>query len=78
MLGFKHSEETLLKFKNRNTGTGHITIVINKENNYTKIYNSKRAAAKSIGISHTTLIRYINQNKLLKNIYLIKSKQNFY
>jgi molybdenum-dependent DNA-binding transcriptional regulator ModE len=76
MLGFKHSEKTLLKFKNRETGTGHVTIVTNKVNNYTKIYKSIRAAAKSIGISHTTLIRYINKNNLLNNVYYLKSKNN--
>lgn len=74
MLGFKHSEKTLLKFKNRDTGTGHVTIVTNKVNNNTKIYNSIRAAAKGIGISHTTLIRYINKKNLLNNLYSLKSK----
>lgn len=76
MLGFKHSEKTLLKFKNRETGTGHVTIVTNKVNNYTKIYKSIRTAAKSIGVSHTTLIRYINKNNLLNNVYYLKSKDN--
>jgi NUMOD1 domain len=74
MLGFKHSEKTLLKFKNRDTGTGHVTIVTNKVNKNTKIYNSIRAAAKGLGISHTTLIRYINKNNLLNNLYILKSK----
>jgi len=77
MLGFKHSAETLLKFKNRETVTGYVTIVINKEKNYIRIYNSLRTAAKSIGVSHTTLIRYSKNNKLLKNIYLIKPKVKF-
>jgi hypothetical protein len=76
MLGFKHSAKTLLKFKNRDIVTGHVTYIINKENNQTKIYNSKRTAAKSLGVSHTTLIRYINKNKLLKNIYYITCKDN--
>jgi hypothetical protein len=76
MLGFKHSEKTLLQFKNRDTGTGYVTIVINKDNNLIKIYNSIRTAAKSIGVSHTTVIRYFNKNKLLKDIYFIKSKDN--
>lgn len=74
MLGFKHSAKTLLKFKNRNTGTGYVTILINKENNSEKTYNSLRTAAKSIGVSHTTLIRYYKNNKLLRDIYLIKYK----
>lgn len=73
MLGFKHSAKTLLKFKNRDTGTGHVTILINNINKYTKTYNSIRAAAKSIGSNHTTLKRYINKDKLLKGVYYIKS-----
>jgi len=76
MLGFKHSEKTKLKFKNREIRTGHVTCIINKENNKIKIYNSIRVAAKSIGVSHTTLRRYINKNKDLKDIYIIKSKSN--
>jgi hypothetical protein len=76
MLGFKHSAKTLLKFKSRGINGGHVTIIINKADNYTKVYNSKRAAAKSIGVSHTTLIRYTNNNKILKGIYSIKSKDN--
>jgi response regulator of citrate/malate metabolism len=73
MLGFKHSAKTLLKFKNRKTARSYVTIVINKDNNSKKTYNSLRAAAKSIGISHTTLRRYNNNNKLLKGIFYIKS-----
>ena len=73
MLGFKHSAKTLLKFKNREIVTGHVTIVIDNINNYTKTYNSIRAAAKSIGSNHTTLKRYINKDKLLKGVYFIKS-----
>ena len=76
MLGFKHSVKTRLKFINRDTGRGHVTNIISKENNETKTYNSMRTAAKNIGVSHTTLIRYINKNKLLKGIYFIKSKTN--
>jgi hypothetical protein len=76
MLGFKHSAKTLLKFKNRDTGAGYVTKVINKDNNNTKTYNSIRTAAKYMGVSHTTLIRYINNNKLLKDVYYIKSNKN--
>lgn len=71
MLGFKHSLKTLEKFKNRDTGTGHFTMVINKENNSIKKYNSIRAAAKDIGISHTTLLRHVNKNCMVKEIYLV-------
>jgi hypothetical protein len=73
MLGFKHSKKTLLKFKNRDTGIGHQTYIINEENNNTKPYNSIRSAAKSIGVSHTTLRRYSNKNKLLNSLYYVKS-----
>ena len=74
MLGFKHSAKTLLKFKNRDTGTGYETMIINEEKNIKKTYSSLRTAAKSIGVSHTTLIRYYNKNKLLNNLYFIKSQ----
>jgi hypothetical protein len=81
MLGFKHSMKTLEKFKNRGAGTGHFTIIINKENNSIKNYNSVRAAAKDIGISHTTLLRYVNRNCMVKDIYLVlryKFKKNLH
>lgn len=71
MLGFKHSLKTLEKFKHRDTGTGHSTMVINKENNSIIKYNSIRAAAKDIGISHTTLLRYVNKKCMVKDIYLV-------
>lgn len=71
MLGFKHSLKTLEKFKNRDTGSGHFTIMINIENNSIKKYNSIRAAAKDIGISHTNLLHHINKNNMVKGIYLI-------
>lgn len=71
MLGFKHSLKTLEKFKNRDTGSGHFTIIVNIENNSIKKYNSIRTAAKDIGISHTNLLYHINNNKRVKGIYLI-------
>lgn len=73
MLGFKHSAKTRLNFKNRDTGTGHITYITTKENIHIKTYNSIRSAAKNLGVSHTTLIRYINKNKLFNSIYYIKT-----
>lgn len=73
MLGFKHSAKTLLKFKNRKTVTSHVTYIFNKDNLHIETYNSIRTAAKNIGVSHTTLIRYIDKNKLLKKLYYIKS-----
>jgi len=70
-LGFKHSPETLLKFKNREPATGHVTIVINNDNKHRREYNSVRAAAKSIGVSHTTLLRYIKNSKLVNKTYKV-------
>jgi len=74
LLGFKHSLETKLKFKNRDNKTGHPVIMINIENNNIKEYYSVRAAAKHLNISHTTLLRYINENKILNNNYLVLKK----
>jgi hypothetical protein len=71
MLGFKHSLKTIEKFKNRDTGTGHFTIMINIENNSIKKYNSIRAAAKDIGISHTNLLYHIKNNRMVKGNYII-------
>lgn len=71
MLGFRHSPETLLKLKNRISVTAHLTIVINIKDNSQKKYSSVRSAARDIGISPTTLLRYSNNNKLLNNIYII-------
>ena len=101
-LGYKHSLETLLKFKNRKLSpealanlrlvkkgivpisplrrinhllaTGHITTVINKKDNSVKVYDSIRAASRDIGISHATILNYINTNKWLKDTYLITRK----
>lgn len=74
LLGFKHTEKTKLKFKNRKNKTGHPVILINKEDNNIKEYSSIRALAKCLNISHTTLLRYINERKLLNNKYLIYRK----
>jgi hypothetical protein len=70
-LGYKHSLETRLKFKTRDLGTGHITFVIDKEYNYTKVYISVRAAARDLRTSHQSLLNYINTNKLFKCKYFI-------
>jgi group I intron endonuclease len=56
---------------NQLLSTGHITTVINKKDNSVKLYSSVREAARDIGVSHVTLLKYINENKLLKDIYLI-------
>jgi len=52
-----------------------LIIVVNKENDTIKEYYSIRFAAKDIGINRSTLLRYINSNKLLKNIYLVYKKE---
>lgn len=69
--GFKHSAETLLKFKSRKPSTGHVTIVISIEKKIILEYGSVRAAAKSISVSHTTLLRYIKSQKLVHNTYKV-------
>lgn len=89
-LGYKHSLETLLKFKehrlssealinlklakkgivsssplrriNHLLATGHIITVVNKKDNSVKVYDSIRAASRDIGISHATILNYINTN----------------
>lgn len=60
-----------LRKVNHLLATGHITTVINKKDNSVKLYDSIRAAGRDIGVSHVTLLNYINTNKLLKGIYLI-------
>lgn len=71
MLDFKHSSETKLKFKNRTSVTAHLTVLINIENKSRKEYSSIRSAAKDIGISHTTLLRYILKNKIVNNTFKV-------
>jgi len=84
-IGFKHSPETLLKFKTRKLSTealnnlrlakslksGHPIIIINKENNCKKKYISIHAAARNLDIDYSTLYYYVNKNKLFRGIYLI-------
>lgn len=72
-LGYKHSLETLLKLKKRRLSsealiniklaTGHVTTLVNKKDNSVKVYDSIRAASRYIGISHATILNYINTNK---------------
>jgi hypothetical protein len=63
-----------LRRVNHLLATGHITTVINKENNTVKVYDSIRAASRDIDTNHITLINYINSGKLLKGTYLITRK----
>lgn len=76
-LGFKHSLETLKKFKNRQNKTGFITITYNLSNNTNNEYKSIRLAAKELRVSHTTLLRYIKNQKILNNTYIITLKTNY-
>jgi hypothetical protein len=54
---------------NQLLATGHPVKIINKENNYIKVYNSVRAAARYLQVNHGTILYYINSNKLLKSLY---------
>lgn len=53
---------------------GCVTTVVNNKDNSVKVYNSKRAAAKCLGVNYSTLSYYINKDKLLWGIYSITSK----
>jgi hypothetical protein len=46
-------------------------VVINTENNTRKKYYSIRAVSRDIAISSSSISKYINTNKVLKDIYLI-------
>ncbi len=67
-LGFKHSIETKLKLKARNSNKGYNITVFDQINNTIKKYNSIRVTAKTLEVSHTTVLNYLNKNKLLKKI----------
>jgi len=65
---------TPLRKINHLLATGHITTIVNKENNSVKLYDSIRAAARDLGTSHNSLLNYINTNKLYNGIYIITRK----
>jgi hypothetical protein len=67
MLEFKHLSKTLIKFKNRISVNSHLTIIIYILDYTIIVYNTTRSAAKYLKLSHTTLLRYINRNKLIKD-----------
>ena len=46
-------------------------VVINTENNTRKEYYSMRAISRDIAISLLSISKYINTNKVLKDIYII-------
>jgi group I intron endonuclease len=70
-LGCKHSLETIINIKlaikgrriNHLLVTGHITTVVNKKDNFIKVYVSIRAVSRDISINHVTILNYINTNK---------------
>lgn len=64
-----------LRKTNHLLATGHITRVVNKQNNSVKIYDSIRAAARDLGVKHSTLLYYIDTSKLYKGIYIITRKK---
>jgi hypothetical protein len=72
-LGFKHSTKTLLKFKNRDLGLGKTLTVTDKIGDVITEYPSVRNAAKSLNVSHPTILDYCNRNLLLKKRYLISN-----
>lgn len=56
---------------------GNSVMIFNKKNNTIKEYYSIRSVAIDIGVSTWSIYKYINTNKLLKNIYLISNKNFF-
>lgn len=60
-----------LRKTNQLLATGSVTIVIDTINNYISKYNSVRLAAKSLQVSHSILLKYIKEKKLLNNTYLV-------
>ena len=51
---------------------GYLINIINIKDNSNKTYCSIAEAAKSLGISYSTVSRYLNNNKVLKGTYLFK------
>lgn len=84
--GFKHSEETkkflseisLNKPRNEITkrkisnSLGKTTSLYDKDNNLIKSYNSIRGLEKDLKTKHHTIKKYINNNLLFRDMYLIK------
>jgi response regulator of citrate/malate metabolism len=51
---------------------GYLINIINIKDNSNKTYYSIAEAAKSLGISSSTVSRYLNTNKVFKDIYYFK------
>lgn len=85
IIGRKHSPETIAKMSKAKKGKspsalakinqllaqGHVTIIINKQDNSMKQYPSLRSAANSINADHSALLYCMKNNVLYKNTYLI-------
>lgn len=76
-LGYKHSEETLVKIHKNiaklNLSKSVKVIVTNLETNVSTEYVSLREAAKSLNTNKTTLKEYILNCKPFKDIYMLDS-----
>lgn len=78
LLGFKHSEESLLKLRSHlsdlNRKKGHKIEVIDIESNTSTIFESIRGAAIKLGSHHNSLRRCMKNNRLFNNKYKIINK----
>lgn len=76
-LGYKHTEETLVKIHSNleklNLSKSVKVVVTNIETNASTEYVSLREAAKSLNTNKTTLTEYILKNILYKGIYKLES-----
>lgn len=76
-LGYKHTEEALIKVRRNleklNLSKGAKVKVTNLETNVSTEYVSLAKAAKSLDISKPTLKEYILKSKLYKGIYKLES-----
>lgn len=76
-LGYKHSEEALVKvrsnLKKLNLSKSIKVKVTNLETNISEEYISIREAAKSLNVNRNTLMRYISQSRPYKGIYKLES-----
>jgi group I intron endonuclease len=51
--------------------TGHCVTILNSNNNSIIKHKSIRSAARDLGVSHSTVIDCIKNNRLLKDLYII-------
>ena len=84
LLGYKHNKISKAKMKRTEDNplrklhqllaTGHITTVIDIEDNSIKLYDSISAAARYFGVDHSSLVYCIKHKTLYKGKYLITRK----